>query len=412
MKTPNIARLLLVFTIALVATSFSVENLSAQSGSRSYGGNSRSSNGNAYRSNNYSSNRNQSNQYRQNQQQYRQSQQGQQTQGQQTQRPQQTTAQQRLQQLQQIAANNRTKLALEGYCPVAVVSNREWVAGNAAYSAMYDGMTYFFPGPQTQQEFLKNPVKYIPALGGDCTVCLANAGKRVPGNIRFASLHNNRLYLFPSADQKQIFDQSPRTFENTDLGFDGNCIVCKVNANKTIPGSAQFTAIHDGLRYQFPSDRERQAFSQTPRQYLAAATKPMRKDSMHANHDQMMRHDKKMDSMHGASMMKPKMKGEMRDTSMMHDSMHGKATTTEIQFRGITACAACEFGVKPIGSPEELGLAVKTSDGKIFVIEDGHSLWPEVYKMRFDGQQVTVSGRILKTKDNIAWVKPNRLTTL
>jgi len=151
------------------------------------------------------------------------------------------SAERRLKQFQQVAADRGAKLALEGYCPVCVIDHQEWVAGDPKHSATYDGAMYFFPSDEPRRIFVSNPAKYVPALGGDCIVCYENGGKRVPGNVRRASLHQGRLFLFPGEDERAAFKQAPHEFENTDLAADGNCIVCKVKSNETVKGSERFT---------------------------------------------------------------------------------------------------------------------------------------------------------------------------
>ena len=108
--------------------------------------------------------------------------------------------------------------------------------------------------------------------------CYAKGGKRGAGNIRFSSLHNKRLFLFPSKSELDMFNNAPAQFDSVDLACNGDCIVCKVKQGKTVAGSSQFTAIHDGFRYQFPSDQLRQEFLNNPQQYVAAADKSMMKD--------------------------------------------------------------------------------------------------------------------------------------
>ena len=88
----------------------------------------------------------------------------------------------------------------------------EWVIGKVDFPAVYDGKTYFFPDDQVRQSFLANPAAYVPALGGDCTVCYAKGGKRGAGNIRFSSLHNKRLFLFPSKSELDMFNNAPAQF--------------------------------------------------------------------------------------------------------------------------------------------------------------------------------------------------------
>ena len=272
-------------------------------------------------------------------------------------------------------AKAEMEIGLEGYCPVCVIKHNKWVKGDAKHSATFDGVTYYFPSDEVKNIFQQNPAAYVPALGGDCTVCYAKAGKRMPGNIRFAAVNDGRLYLFPSEKEREVFHANPQQYTNVDLAESGMCIVCKVKAGKSVNGDAKFTAIYDGFRYQFPSARERTAFEAQPAAFVAAA------GELRA----------KADSMKSEKMMK---------------------STSMIQIQGKTACAACEFGVTPINAPEELGLAVTTQDGRVFVIEDGHSRWPQIYKGRFEGQSVAVSGSVIKTEGRITWINPSDVKTL
>ena len=72
-----------------------------------------------------------------------------------------------------------------------------------------------------------------------------------------------------------MFEATPEEFVNVDLAANGNCIVCSVKANKQIPGKPEFTAIHDGMRYLFPSDDARQMFIAAPNNFLNAAKPEM-----------------------------------------------------------------------------------------------------------------------------------------
>ena len=86
--------------------------------------------------------------------------------------------------------------------------------------------------------------------------------------------------------------------------------------------------------------------------------------------------------------------------------------TSAVQIQGRSGCAACEFGVTPINSPEELGFAVTTRDGRVFVIEDVHARWPQLYKARFDGNPVAVTGDVIKTEGRFTWINPANIKTL
>jgi YHS domain-containing protein len=261
-----------------------------------------------------------------------------------------------------------TKLGLDGYCPVCVVMKKVWEKGSPNISSTFDGVTYYFPGENIKAMFDASPEKFVPALNGDCIVCYEKAGKRIPGTVQHPVLHKNRLYLFPSASEKDAFKAAPRSFENTDLAVNGECIVCLVKMGKHMPGSTDFTVIHNGLRYLFPSDNEANVFRNSPEEFTS------------------------------------KLK--------MMDKMGKKSMSNGVRLVGRSGCAACEFGVTPLASPDELGLAVVGKDGSVTVIEDAHQNYPQIYEDRFQNKKLAVEGKILKTQGNISWLKPSSLTVI
>jgi YHS domain-containing protein len=173
-------------------------------------------------------------------------------------------------------ADQQAPLALEGYCPVTVLQVRKWVKGDPAVRAVYDGRTYVFANEQGKKMFEANPAKYVPALGGDCVVALVKMGKRVPGDIRNAAIHDGRLFLFSSAEARKMFLADPATYANADLAQGGNCPVCAAGGH-AMPGKPEIAAFYKGLRYLFTSTEMREAFLANPERYVSAAssgTKP------------------------------------------------------------------------------------------------------------------------------------------
>jgi YHS domain-containing protein len=109
------------------------------------------------------------------------------------------------------ADHEQPRIGLGGYCQCASSANK-WAKGSPEHQATYDGVTYYFPEETIKQKFLAEPAKYVPALGGDCIVCYAKLGKRVPGSIDHSARYDNRLYLFPGAEQQQAFLNNPTGF--------------------------------------------------------------------------------------------------------------------------------------------------------------------------------------------------------
>jgi YHS domain-containing protein len=263
------------------------------------------------------------------------------------------------------------QIGLGGYCPVCILDANKWAKGSPDHQATYDGVTYYFPEEDIKAKFLANPAKYVPALGGDCIVCYAKLGKRVPGSVNHAARYDNRLFLFPGTEQQQAFLNNPSEFANVDLALNGDCAVCHVNANKRVAGKPEFTEIKDGFRYQFVSEREQSAFRQDPAAYVPPAS---------------------------------------NRTSMMESPQSQQpAENRSLTVTGKTACAGCEHGVKTIQNPEELGLAVDTDDGKVVIVEQAHKLYRDAYENRFDAQRVRVSGRVIKEQGRFTWIEPTEL---
>ena len=267
-----------------------------------------------------------------------------------------------------VAQESEPKVGLDGYCPVCVVEMKQWMKGSPDHQVVYDGRTYCFPGPKQKKMFLSNPLKYAPALGGDCIVCYAKMGKRMPGSVRHATLRRGRVYLFPGAEQKAEFKNSPQKYDNADLAAGGNCVVCKVEMGHDMPGKPQFTAVHKGLRYQFPGDKQREMFLANPSKYANVET-----------------------------------------VSRSAAGRISKTSTATVSVRGKSGCAACDHGRKPIGAPAELGLAINSPDGRVFIIEGAHRNYPDIYKNRFDQMQLAVAGSVIKTDGKFTWLKPSHL---
>ena len=57
-------------------------------------------------------------------------------------------------------------------------------------------------------------------------------------------------------------------------------------------------------------------------------------------------------------------------------------------------------------------LSFQEAIGKVYVVEDAHRLYPNVYEKRYDGLPLQVSGIVLKTKGEITWIKPKAIEVL
>jgi YHS domain-containing protein len=258
----------------------------------------------------------------------------------------------------------KAKLALAGHCTVCLHEMKQWVKGDLRHSIVYDGREYRFPSAKELKMFQERPDKYVPVLHGDDVVEFAERNRRVPGNLNHGLRHQGRIYLFADARNKEVFQKAQARYADVDLALGGDCAVCLAEMGKAAPGKTQFTAHYDGLRYQFPSEKERALFQKDPARYVAAAARMASKDP-------------------------------------------GKASPVTVE--GTTACAGCQYGVGPLGAPDEMGLAIDSADGKVYIVEDAHRSYAQLYQDRFDGLPVRLTGSVIKQDGKFRWVKPARL---
>jgi len=119
-----------------------------------------------------------------------------------------------------LGAGIHPPLALEGYCPVSLVSQqripdasqRQWVVGDRRWGATHEGRTYLFAGPEEQREFLERPWIYAPAFGGDDPVLLVDQRRNIPGKREHGLYFKGRIYLFSEEGTLQHFLRDPRPY--------------------------------------------------------------------------------------------------------------------------------------------------------------------------------------------------------
>lgn len=86
-------------------------------------------------------------------------------------------------------------LGLHGVDPVAFVDLGNRVDGSAEFTAVHDGVAYYFATRANMNEFRKNPAAYTPVNGGFCTFGVS-VGKKFDGDPQYADVRNGKLYVF------------------------------------------------------------------------------------------------------------------------------------------------------------------------------------------------------------------------
>ena len=89
-------------------------------------------------------------------------------------------------------------LGLHGADPVAFLEIGNRIEGTAAFTAVHDGVAYYFSSEETMKTFAADPEKYMPQYGGFCAFGVA-IGKKLDASNRYADLVDGKLYVFLNA---------------------------------------------------------------------------------------------------------------------------------------------------------------------------------------------------------------------
>ena len=93
-------------------------------------------------------------------------------------------------------------LGLHGVDPVSMFESEAPRLGDAAYTASFDGVDYYFATAATRAAFEADPEAFLPQFGGFCAFGVYK-GKKLDGDVRYADIVDGKLYLFVNA---QVFD--------------------------------------------------------------------------------------------------------------------------------------------------------------------------------------------------------------
>lgn len=93
-------------------------------------------------------------------------------------------------------------LGLHGADPVATIKIGNPVEGSAVFTAVHDGVAYYFSSQANLNSFKSNPARYIPQNGGFCTFGVSK-GKKFDGDPQYSSVIDGKLYVFLN---EQVFE--------------------------------------------------------------------------------------------------------------------------------------------------------------------------------------------------------------
>ena len=112
-------------------------------------------------------------------------------------------------------------VAIHGYDPVAYFVDSKPVAGNAKYTATYEGAIYRFSSAKNRDMFKANAAKYAPQFGGYCAMGVA-LNKKLDIDPAAFYIQDDKLYLnLNKTVQKKWFEDVPGHIKTADRIWDG-----------------------------------------------------------------------------------------------------------------------------------------------------------------------------------------------
>lgn len=97
-------------------------------------------------------------------------------------------------------------VALRGTDAVALAERLDVTSGHARFTAVHDGVTYYFAEEDAMKRFTADPEQYMPRYGGFCAFGVAK-GKKLDGDPRYADVVDGKLYLFLNAAVFEAYSQ-------------------------------------------------------------------------------------------------------------------------------------------------------------------------------------------------------------
>lgn len=112
----------------------------------------------------------------------------------------------------QSAAEALPPLGLEGFCPIALIENKEWKEGDRQFGCIHRGQLYLFLSLKARDQFMESPDRYAPILAGFDPVTFTEKGELVAGNREHGRFIDDRIVLFTSEESFVKFKADPMKY--------------------------------------------------------------------------------------------------------------------------------------------------------------------------------------------------------
>lgn len=121
-------------------------------------------------------------------------------------------------------------LALNGFCPVTLTTERKWKRGDEKFGVLHRRRTFLFASEAEQTKFLKDPDRYTPVLTGCDIVTFVRTGRLVDGSPDHCTRFRGEVYLFADKASLEAFTENPTKFAD-----DARQEILRQEGKKSIP---------------------------------------------------------------------------------------------------------------------------------------------------------------------------------
>lgn len=97
-------------------------------------------------------------------------------------------------------------VAINGFDPVAYITERKAVPGDKAYIGVHKGSTFHFKDAANRDAFIANPERFAPQYGGFCAFGVSRGYKAVTSPDAFTVI-DGKLYLNYNAEVKAMWSK-------------------------------------------------------------------------------------------------------------------------------------------------------------------------------------------------------------
>ena len=116
-------------------------------------------------------------------------------------------------------AQAKPNVGLKGRCPVTLLQEGKWIAGDAKFGCIHRDRLYMFANAEKLKMFQANPDFFSPILAGFDPVVFHKEGRLVDGlaehGVFMGKAPNQRVLLFRDAQTRAMFQAQPAAYMNT-----------------------------------------------------------------------------------------------------------------------------------------------------------------------------------------------------